>query len=606
MNLDKKTISNLYKKRLKKSPNQDAIGWIENSTNVRYLSFESYNEKISTLANGLFSLGLEFQDKVAILAQTSVEWHLSDLSLLLSGAVVVPIYHTYTSEEVKFILEHSEAKILFVENSYQFKKYIEVQDELPLIKTIVYFNSPNSDLLDEVKDGVRTISFEDLSAYGKDYRKEHGNLFEDAMERINEKDLASIIYTSGTTGVPKGAVITHLAFTQMLLNIHQRLGSVITNAKLLTFLPLSHVLGRCDSLLPLAMGTTNVYAESIDKIVSNLALVKPNIMIAVPRIFEKVYAGILETIEKSGPVTKKLFTWAKEVSDAYFEKIQNDKSPSTREIIERKLAYKLVFSKIYKKFGGEIMFFVSGGAPLAPEIITFLQNANLTILEGYGLTETIAPCMLNPLSKQIPGTVGTPLGDVQIGFANDGEILIKTDALFSEYYKNADATKESFDGQWFRSGDIGELTPEGYLKITDRKKDIIITSGGKNVAPQKIENMMKTRPFISDFMVIGDKRKFLSAIVAIDKNDFLDKLDEFGLSRSCDLAEIAGHPAVKQLIDAQIQAVNLNLAQYETIKTFYISPISFSIENGLITPSLKLRKKEILKKFSNKIDAMYQ
>lgn len=606
MKLEKKTIGNLFKKRLKKSLHQDAIGWIENSTNVRYLSFESYNERLSMLANGLFSLGLKFQDRVAILAQTSIEWHLTDLSALLSGAVVIPIYHTYTAEEAKFILEHSESKILVIENTFQFEKFLEVQDELPLIKTIIYFSKPEEDTLHKVKEGIRVISFEELSNIGRDFRKEHGSLYEDAIERINETDIASIVYTSGTTGIPKGAVITHLAFTQMLLNIHHRLGNIISSAKLLTFLPLSHVLGRCDSMIPLAMGTTNIYAESIDKIVSNLALVKPNVMIAVPRIFEKVYAGILDTIEKSGPVKQKLFAWAKSVSDNYFNKIQNDLSPTTKEIIERKLAYKLVFSKIYKKFGGQVQFFVSGGAPLSPEIITFLRNANLTILEGYGLTETIAPCVLNPLSKQIPGTVGTPLGEVQIAFASDGEILIKSQALFTEYYKNPEATKESFENDWFKSGDIGELTSEGYLRITDRKKDIIITSGGKNVAPQKIENMMKTRPLISDFMVIGDKRKFLSAIVAIDKSDFLEKLEELGLPRSCDLSDIANHTKVKELIGEQIQIVNENLAQYESIKKFYISPVAFSIENGLITPSLKLRKKEILKKFSSEIDAMYQ
>lgn len=604
MKLDQKTISNLFLKRVEKTPHHDAVGWIESNT-VRYLSFETYFNEVSKISNGLYSLGISKEDKVSILGQTSLKWNLLDLGSLCAGTTVVPIYHTYTEEEVEYILNHSGATLIFVENSSQLKKVTDVQEKLTTLKWIVMFNEIEASDKEKIKEGITIFSLQELKEQGKDFAEKQPQYHKEKMNSIQEADMASIIYTSGTTGVPKGAVVTHKAVTTMLLNIHQRLGSIINGDKLLTFLPLSHVLGRCDSLLPLALGSQNIYAESIDKIIDNLALVKPNVMIAVPRIFEKVYAGILEKIENSGTITKKMFHWAKEVSDRYFEKIQNDKAPTTREIIERKLAYKLVFSKIYKRFGGEIRFFVSGGAPLSPKIIEFLRNANLTILEGYGLTETIAPCALNPLSKQIPGTVGTPLGDVQIGFADDGEILIKTEALFKEYYKNPEATEEAFDGEWFKSGDIGELTSEGYIRITDRKKDIIITSGGKNVAPQKIENMLKTKPHISNFMVVGDKRKYLSGVVSIEKDSFLDELPAMGLETSCSLEEIAKHPRTREILLKEIEETNAELARFETIKKFYISPEEFTIENGLLTPSLKLRKKEILKKFATEIDALY-
>jgi long-chain acyl-CoA synthetase len=289
----------------------------------------------------------------------------------------------------------------------------------------------------------------------------------------------------------------------MLLNVETTIKTAFSqNDRTLIFLPLSHVLGRCDSLLPLVFGWQSVYAESMEKLIDNLTVVKPTVMIAVPRIFEKIYNKVMDQVNSGSMIEKQAFKWAISAAENYFEKIDKDLSPSAIEIIEYKLATKIVFSKIYNRFGGKIRYFVSGGAPLSTQIIKFLRYANLTILEGYGLTETIAPCCLNPLAKQVPGTVGRPIGDVQISFAPDHEILIKSEALMQEYYKNPTATAEAMQGGWFHSGDIGEFTAEGYLRITDRKKDIIITSGGKNVAPQKIENIAKAKAHISHLVVM--------------------------------------------------------------------------------------------------------
>jgi long-chain acyl-CoA synthetase len=393
----------------------------------------------------------------------------------------------------------------------------------------------------------------------------------------------------------------------MLFNVQSFLKSnILPTDRTLTFLPLSHVLGRCDSLLNLAFDLECVYAESLDKVVENLQIAKPTVLIAVPRIFEKVYAKILENVQHENELKKKVFDWALKASSEYYEKINHDQSPGTYQILQKNLAYKLVFEKIYNRFGGRIRFLVSGGAPIAPEIIKFLQNANLTVLEGYGLTETIAPCVLNPPVRQIAGTIGIPIGDVQVKFADDGEIMLKTEALFTGYYKNETATQESIKDGWFYTGDIGELTPEGYIKITDRKKDIIITSAGKNVAPQKIENMLKLQKHISNAMIVGDKRKFLIAIISIDREAFFDELESLGIDGRPPYEEMAQNPKIFEMIEEEIKATNQDLAQFETIKGFFIASSEFSIENGQLTPSLKLKKKVILKAYEKEVDALYK
>jgi long-chain acyl-CoA synthetase len=358
-------------------------------------------------------------------------------------------------------------------------------------------------------------------------------------------------------------------------------------------------------MLPLIFGWQSVYAESFEKLVDNIQVVKPTVMIAVPRVFEKIYAKIMAQMNEANLIEKQTFKWATHVAENYFQKIDNDLSPSAVEMIEFKLAQQLVFSKIYNRFGGKIRYFVSGGAPLSTQIIQFLRFANLTILEGYGLTETIAPCCLNPLSKQVAGTVGRPIGDVQFSFASDGEILIKSEALFKEYYKDPGATQEAIKDDWFYTGDIGEFTAEGYLKITDRKKDLIKTSGGKFVAPQKIENMAKAQPHISHIVVIGDQRKFLTALIGIEKERFLSILDDLGLPSDCSLEELAENDKVREIIEKEIDLINQDLPQYETIKKFKVLPEEFSVENFL-TPSLKVKRKLVTARYSIIIEAMYQ
>lgn len=599
-----RTIGRLLKHRVQKTPDKNAIGWIENNE-VKSLTFSEYKNTIQVLVAAYFKIGVNVGDKISIISQTCKEWNFFDLATLVSRSCLVPIYPSYLAHEVEYIFHHSDSQVLIVENDKQMEKLIPILSRLNHLKIIISIHDLSEETLKKFRNSHPYYSYRDLLRIGQEALGSHPDLLENHLQNQLPDEIATIIYTSGTTGEPKGAVITQHGMTSMLMNVETSIkGAFNTNDRTLTFLPLSHVLGRCDSLLPLVFGWESVYAESMEKLLDNMALVKPTVIIAVPRIFEKFYAKVREQVEENGILEKQVFKMAVSAAEKYFEKIDKDLSPTAFEMAQYALSFKLVFSKIYNKFGGRIRYFVSGGAPLSSEIIKFLRFANLTILEGYGLTETAAPCSLNPLSKQVPGTVGRPLGDVQFSFGTDHEILIKTESLMKEYYKNPEATKEAIQNGWFHSGDIGEFTTEGYLKITDRKKDLIITSGGKNVAPQKIENLAKIKPHISQFVVIGDQKNYLTALVGIEKERFLTQLDKLNLSSDCSLIDLAAHPLVRELIQSEIDEVNTTLSSFENIKKFTIIPEEFTTENFL-TPSLKIKRKLILEKFKDQIDEMY-
>lgn len=604
--LSTKTISKIFLERCKVSKNANAIGWIEQEQ-VKFFNFDTYKKLVESITLGLKKFGVEPGEKVAILSHTCKEWNITDLGVICLSAVVVPIYPTYSLNDINYILDHSEASVLVIENDEQFKKLIPILPQMSKMKLIISFNDLNEENKKEIQNHISFFTFEEISAQGLEYSKQEQDLFENLIEQQGIDHPVSIVYTSGTTGEPKGAILTHQSFTVMLQNVTQHVQGGFTNRdRTLTFLPLSHVFGRCDSFLILIFGWEMVFAESIDHLLANINLVKPTVMLAVPRIFEKIYNKIQKNISEASLFEKQTFEWALGVAKNYFYKLDQDLSPSALELIQFKLAYKLVFEKIYNLFGGNIRFFVSGGASLSSEISTFLRYCNLTILEGYGLTETCAPVTLNQLNRQILGSVGTPIGDVQISFANDGEILIKSQCLFKGYYKNEAATNEAFHNGWFYSGDIGEFNDRGFLVITDRKKDLIATSGGKKIAPQKIENLMKTKMHISQFIPVGEKRNYLIGLVGIEKSRFVNMLDELSLPKDCTIEDLAKSPRVHELIWKEVEEVNQELAHYETIKKIAILPEEISVESGLLTPSLKVRRKKALERYINLIDALYQ
>ena len=607
MKLTKNTIGDLFLKQSEEHQAKNAVGWFEND-NLKFYTFREYKNIVESLSLALLKKGIIKQDKVCILSQSRKEWNFLDMSILCAGAITAPIYHTYLPHEIEYIVNHSEAKMVIVENDEQFKKLFSVIEKLSSLKFIVSIDKIKDQNINKIPSSIQYFNYADLMSIGSEELQQNPDIFKSSIEDTYPGDIASIIYTSGTTGEPKGAVITHGAFTQMLLNVkHFTHNAFNKDDRNLVFLPMSHVLGRCDSMLLLIFGNETVYAEGMEELINNIKVSQPTFMIAVPRIFEKIYAKVTEDLANSSGIKQGVFDWASNAANKYFETLAKDKTPSTMDIIQHQLAYKLVFSKVYEKFGGKIRFFISGGAPLSVDIIKFLRNANLTILEGYGLTETVAPCCLNPLSKQVPGTVGQPMGDVEFKFADDNEILIKSKAIFKEYYKNTEATAEVYDEEgWFHSGDIGHFTPEGFLKITDRKKDIIITSGGKNVAPQKVENLLKLNPGISQCVIVGDKRKYLTAVIAVDKDSYDEKfLKAASLTSDTSYDEVAISDEIYKDIQKKVELTNQRLAQFETIKKFLIADKEFTTDNFL-TPSLKVKKKLVLEQYATEIDAMYQ
>lgn len=597
------SLGQLFLTRTQIHPGKNAIGKVEGDI-IRFHSYKEYAFLVDQIAAGLNELGLKAGDKVSIISQTRVEWHLCDMGILNAQGTVVPIYPNYIQSEVDWVLEHSESKFMICENEAQINK-LKSSQKFQKLERIILIESEEVDL--SQFSNLNIIKLSELMSIGRRKMDQRPKLIQMMIDEIEPSTIATIIYTSGTTGLPKGAVITHEAILAMLSNIENTLTPQVgENDRNLIFLPLSHVLGRCDSYLHLIFGLESLYAQSIEKIIDNLKTCSPTFMIAVPRIFEKIYERINIKISKESHLKQAAFKWGLSVGKNYFDKLDQDLAPETSEVIQKNLAYKLVFKKIYEQFGGRIRFFVSGGAPLNKEIVEFLRNANLTILEGYGLTETIAPCTLNPLSKQISGTVGIPLGDVQLKFAEDSEILIKTKALFTAYYKNDEATREAFTEGFFKTGDIGELTQEGYLKITDRKKDIIITSGGKNVAPQKIESAAKLSPYIAQFVVIGDQKKYLAALVGIEQEAFAELLPEYGLDRHCSFEELAGHQLTHDLIKNEIEKLNQGLPRHEQIKQFKLLTTELTQENGYLTASLKIKRKKVVKDYEKEIDSLYQ
>jgi long-chain acyl-CoA synthetase len=601
------TIPQLFLDRTMKSAAHSAVGWIENNQ-IQSWDYTTYRGAVELLSLALRKHDLQPQEKVAILSSTRREWNVTDLAVQCARGVVVPVYPSYLPDEVAFIVKHSESCMIAVEDEAQLTKVLRIYDELPRQKLIIAFSPIGESLRQHLaaKGGPVLRSFSELLEEGRAELPSRPADFEETIRTQPPADVSTIIYTSGTTGEPKGAVITQYAWSRNLQSAHESLGKHLGEADtILTYLPLSHVYGRQDSFLILVFGWRMVFAESLDKLIGNIAIVKPSIMAAVPRVLEKIYAGINKQVESGPGINRAIFHWALRVANEYHAIKDRGETPGGFLAWKQGLATKLVFSKIQQKFGGRLRFFISGSAPLAPEIIYFLRNLGLTIMEGYGLTESLSGCCINPAEKQIPGTVGKPFPGMEIKIAGDGEILLRGDALFSEYYKRPEATAEALKDGWFYTGDIGEFTPEGYLKITDRKKDLIKTSGGKYIIPQRIEGMVKAQKYVSQIVVIGDKRNYATALIGVDKEKLRDTLAAIGMNANCSVADLANSAKVRELVQRDIDTVNLKLAKFETIKKFYICPEEFTIDGGLLTPSLKVKKKVALERYKAEIDAMY-
>ncbi|RMG66229.1 MAG: long-chain fatty acid--CoA ligase [Calditrichaeota bacterium] len=564
------------------------------------ITFGEMKKAVEKLAAGLASIGVKKGDKVILLSENRYEWAFSDYAILTNGAATVPVYPSLLPHQIKYIINHSDAQVVIVSNKDQFDKVREIEGELAQVKTIISMENVGA-------SGEKYLRWSDLQTCGEGYLKDHPDYLENALKKITRDDLASIVYTSGTTGEPKGVMLTHGNFLSNVEAANHVLENEFGEEIFLSFLPLCHVFERMvGHFLANYISATIAYAESIDTVPQNLLEVRPTLMAAVPRFYEKVYARIQESLEDAPALRKKIFNWAVAVGKESLKyKSRGLEMPGGLKF-KYNIADKLVFSKLKTRVGGRIKYFVSGGAPLNKEIGEFFTGAGLTILEGYGLTETSPVISVNRPKRFKFGTVGFPLENVEVKIAEDGEILARGPNVMKGYYKNEAATKEAIDPEgWFHTGDIGLFDEEGFLVITDRKKDIIVTAGGKNVAPQYIEGQLTNSRFIEQAVVIGDKRKFCSALIVPALEPLQKFAQEKGIAYSS-TSQLLEHPEVIKLYEQEVAAVNKNLASYESIKKFALIEQPFTIESGELTPTLKIKRRVVEQKYADIIEKLYE
>ena len=546
------------------------------------ISWSEYLNKTISLASQIKELGFKRKEHIGILSSTRWEWVITDMAIIGSGMVTVPLYANLSDEDLLYIINHSEIALLIMENDSYSKQIDRIKAKF--IKPVI----------------LKKFEDFDFELQANDTEKD---FFINSCAKIKLSDVATLVYTSGTSGTPKGVVIIHESIVSEVTEIFQAVG-VKPHHIALTFLPYAHVMGRVEVWGSCYIGHTLAFAESIEKIKNNLTEIKPDFIIAVPRIFEKFYAAVLAKVETQ-PFKQKLFNEALLVATEVAKYRQTMQTIPWLLLLKHETLCKLAFEPIKKAFGGKLLFAVSGGAPLAKDLTSFFSFCGIQILEGYGLTETCAAVAINTPFNFHPGTVGNLIGDVKIKFASDGEILIKSKKCMQGYFKNPEATAEVLKDGYFATGDIGELTTTGQLKITDRKKDLIKTANGKYVAPQKLEGLLKQESLISQVLIHGDQKKFISAVICIEEAQIKSwaenqKLD---FEKTEDLYE---NPALRIRIQKQIQLTNASLASHEAIKKFEIVSDGWTVENGCLTPSLKIKRKFLEKKYSKLIDEMYE
>ena len=590
------TLSQLFLNTIKSYPKDDLMLYKEEGRYVP-ISTEEFANRVKYFSLGLKDLGNEAGDKLIIFSTNRPEWIMTDIANLCFGGITVPIYPTLVPEQVKYIINDSDAKVVVCSNQELWQKIEAVKAELTKVRHYITF-------LSEAPEGV--LTFAEILERGKKIAQENPELFEKLALEVKPDDLASIIYTSGTTGVPKGVMLTHSNFISNVMTCSSLLPFSDKDTTL-SFCPLSHVMEKTVTFAYLYKGCTIGYAESMDALAlaENFLEVKPHIMVLVPRILEKLYSKVIDNVLSSSPLKRKIFFWASKVGKKYGRKKLHRQPVSRWLRFKKNIAHKLVFSKIIEKTGGRIRFFISGSAPLSKDIGEFFYGIGLVVLEGYGLTETSPVISLSTFENLKFGAVGKPIPGVEVKIAEDGEILTRGPHVMKGYYKMEEETKEVFEEGWFHTGDVGHLDEDSFLVITDRKKDIIVTAGGKNVAPQPIENTLKTNPYISDVIIVGDRRKFISALIVPN----FEKLEEYTKSSNIPYENQSDLVKKEEIVNFMLGEVDRNtpnLASYEKIKKIILLDREFEIEKGEITPTFKVKRNVIEKKYNDLIDALYR
>jgi long-chain acyl-CoA synthetase len=553
-------------------------------------SFDQVLEVARSLSLGLIDLGVAKGDKVSILGNTRPEWTYFDFAALSAGAVVVPIYQTNSPEECQYVLENSDAKVVVVEDDEQMEKIRAVRDQLPLLEHVVRMTGSSED----------AISLDDLAARG-DARD--ASEWEARWQSVTKEDICTFIYTSGTTGPPKGCVISHGNYRAMLDMVNQT--SVIEEGDITyLYLPLAHSFALLIQFGSFDLGTTIAYWErDPQKILPNLAELKPTYFPSVPRIFEKIYTAATSGMEKAGGLKKAIFDWSIKVGGKMRETERSERKPGFLLRKQYEFADKQVLSKIRGLFGGNLRLAVSGAAPISPEILRFFDAAGVLVLEGWGMTETSTAATVSSPEEFKVGTIGKPFPGCEVKIAEDGEILVKGPNVFQGYYKNEEATRETIVDGWLHTGDIGEIDSDGFIKITGRKKDIIITAGGKNITPANLENEIKQHPLVSQCVVVGDRKPYLVALVTLDPEDAVAYAKEHGLPE--DPEQLAANLEVLKAIEDHVEVINQKFARVEQVKKVAILPRDLSQETGELTPTLKVKRAVVASKHEDEIEALY-
>ena len=587
--------------RVRETPHAEAYRFPDGAGGWESRTWQETGDEVSRIAAGLIALGVEPEQRVAIAAATRYEWIAADLAIVASGAATTTVYPSTVADDVAYILADSDSVVVFAEDDDQIAKLRESRDKLPDVSKVVTFDGTADD-----GDDPWVISLTALEELGAKHLGERPSAVEDRVAQISPDHLATLIYTSGTTGRPKGVRLTNSAWTYE--------GAATTSQKQLDrtdvqflWLPMAHSFGKVLLASQLQVGFVTVVDGRIPKIVDNIAEIRPTFMGAAPRIFEKAYGRIVTMMDEEGGVKAKLFHWAIGVGLKVSRAKRNHEDISPLLKVQHALADKLVLSKVRARFGGRLKFFISGAAPLSYEVAEWFDAVGIIILEGYGLTETAAGSSLNRPWNYKFGTVGPPFPGTEFKIADDGEILVRGPGVMEGYHNMEAATSQTLlDGGWLATGDIGEIDDEGYLRITDRKKDLFKTSGGKYVAPAHIEGVFKgVCPLASQMIVHGDQRNYCSAIITLDADAVTEWASKHGMEGKS-YAEVAGSAQMREVVQGYVDELNSKLNRWETIKKFIVLDHDLSIERDELTPSLKLKRRVVEDKHRDKLDALYE
>jgi long-chain acyl-CoA synthetase len=560
---------------------------IENDGGWSEVSWQDADARVTAYANGLLARRVQRGETFSLLARNDLDWALFDFALARIGGIVVPIYANSSERDVAYLLEHSESVGILCEDDEQLAKVEAARGSLPRLEHVLTFSDLDA-----------------LAADGQDFAAGNPAALDEASAAIEEEDLYTIIYTSGTTGPPKGCMISHRNYYAMAA-VADRMESYIRGDDvMLLYLPLAHNFGKLMLLEGAYMGFTIAFLADPLRVAEALPQVRPHVLPSVPRVYEKVHAAVLARFDEATGLKRRLIDWAlplgREVS-----RLQAEGKPVPLGLATRhRVADRLVFAKVRERLGGRLRIPISGGAPLAKEIAEFFDAIGVRILEGYGLTECTTACSTNRVDRYRFGSVGPPLPGFEVAIAEDGEILVRSETIFQGYFKDPEATAEVLgeDG-WLRTGDVGQLDDDGFLHVTDRKKDILVTAGGKNVAPQNLENDLKTSKYLSQALVVGDRRPYVAALVTLDPVEIERWAADHGVEG--DLEALSAHPRVQELVQGIVDDVNRDRSRYEQVKRFVILPRDFSMEHGELTPTLKLRRRAVVDHFQADIEALY-